>query len=151
VCNKLSNVTTNTNLTITLLPYPTKSCYDTPPVQLHVNGVFLNYCVFTSTYTNPTTHAIGVCRNNCVISNRISYYVCTFNDVSYVVRHVEVATPPVQVLFPHPGTLKCKYTMFDCAGQIEFLDCLHERCKPRCIVNYFKLPTKPTFASSPGK
>jgi hypothetical protein len=22
------------------------------------------------------------CRNNCVLSNRISYYVCTFDDVS---------------------------------------------------------------------
>ena len=41
--------------------------------------------------------------------------------------------------------------MFDCAGQTEFLDCLHERCKLRCIVNYFKLQTKPTFALSPGK
>ena len=34
---------------------------------------------------NPyqTTHAIGGCRNNySVLSNRISYYVCTFDDVS---------------------------------------------------------------------
>ena len=32
-----------------------------------------------------------------VLSNRISYYVCTFDDVSYVVCRVVVATPPVQV------------------------------------------------------
>ena len=31
------------------------------------------------------------------LSNRISYYVCTFDDVSYVVCCVVVATPPVQV------------------------------------------------------
>ena len=43
---------------------------------------------------------------NCSLSNRTSYYVYTFNDASYVVCRVEVATPPVQVLFPHPGTLK---------------------------------------------
>ena len=85
------------NLTITLVPYPTKSCYDTPFVKLHVNGVFLNSIAFSFTYTNPTTHAIGVCRNNYELSNRISYCVCTFDDVSYVVCRVEVATPPVQV------------------------------------------------------
>ena len=33
------------------------------------------------------------------LSNRISYYVCTFDDVSYVVYCVVVATPPVQVPF----------------------------------------------------
>ena len=37
------------------------------------------------------------CRNNYELSNRISYCVCTFDDVSYVVCRVEVATPPVQV------------------------------------------------------
>ena len=31
------------------------------------------------------------------LSNRISFYVCTFDDVSYVVCCVVVATPPVQV------------------------------------------------------
>ena len=31
------------------------------------------------------------------LSNRISYYVCTFDDVSYVVCCVGVATVPVQV------------------------------------------------------
>ena len=31
------------------------------------------------------------------LSKRISYYVCTFDDVSYVVCCVVVATPPVQV------------------------------------------------------
>ena len=31
------------------------------------------------------------------LSNRISYYVCTFNDISFVVGCVLVATPPVQV------------------------------------------------------
>ena len=31
------------------------------------------------------------------LSNRISYYLCTFDDVSYVVCCVVVATPPVQV------------------------------------------------------
>ena len=41
--------------------------------------------------------------------------------------------------------------MFDCAGQIEFLDCLHEWCKLCCIVNYLKHHTKPTFALNSGK
>ena len=31
------------------------------------------------------------------LSSRINYYVCTFDDVSYVVCCVVVATPPVQV------------------------------------------------------
>ena len=31
------------------------------------------------------------------LSNRISYYVCTFDDVSYVVCCVVVATPPVHL------------------------------------------------------
>ena len=34
---------------------------------------------------------------NCSLNNRKSYCLCTFDDVSYVVGCVEVATPPVQV------------------------------------------------------
>ena len=63
-CNKLSDVTIKVNLTITLLPYTKKSCYDTPFVKLQANGVFLNPIAFSFAYTNPTTNAIGVCRNN---------------------------------------------------------------------------------------
>ena len=36
-------------------------------------------------------------------------------------------------------------------GQIEFVDCLHERCKRCCIVNYLNTHTSRAFALSPGK
>ena len=39
-------------------------------------------------------HNVGITNE---LSNRISYYVCTFDDVSYVVCCLVVATPPVQV------------------------------------------------------
>ena len=50
---------------------------------------------------NPTEHRVGELELNVGItdelSNRISYYVCTLDDVSYAVCCVVVATPPVQV------------------------------------------------------
>ena len=65
---------------------------DTPFVKLQVNGAFLNPIAFSFAYTNPTTHAIGGVGITNELSNRISYYVCTFDDVSYVVCCVVVAT-----------------------------------------------------------
>ena len=35
-------------------------------------------------------------------------------------------------------------------GQIEFVDCLHERCKRCCIVNYLNTHTSRAFALSLG-
>ena len=43
---------------------------------------------------NSWPSAVGIINQ---LSNHISYYVCTFDDVSYVVCCVAVATPPVQV------------------------------------------------------
>ena len=58
-----------------------------------VYGIFDIFLVY-QVEPNVTDPIVGITKE---LSNRISYYVCTFDDVSYVVCCVVVATPPVQV------------------------------------------------------
>ena len=52
----------------------------------------------------------------------------------------------------NPGTSKrWKCTMFDCAGQIELVDCIHERCKRCCIVKYLEISHQQSFVFEPGQ
>ena len=56
----------------------------------HEKQTFYSATVIYAVHKEP----VGITNE---LSNRISYYVCTFDDVSYVVCCVVVATPPVHV------------------------------------------------------